>query len=304
MKQLGTLLMICIMLGLIASLMMSSCVSAGGGDVGVVIFARTEKTNWTTDIFTMNEDGTNQTNISDWSDMFDDTWGLFCSPNGEKIAFSGPINGYYDIYVMNADGTDIINLTNTNGQDETEPTWSPDGTKIAFTNFTAIYIMNSDGTGRYKLSHSGGYNEYTPEFPSWSPDGTKLVFADWKDSLATIFIHDFDTGVTSDIANGGSPAWSADGNKIAFSGGINLHELHVMNTDRSGGVTTLYSFSDVWNNFIRSVAWSPNSEKIAFDVENYNQDDLDIYVINADGTNFENITNTTGVDERYPAWLP
>jgi Tol biopolymer transport system component len=287
--------------------MMSSCVTGGDKGDEVIAFARTEKINWTMDIFTMNEDGTDQTNISNWSDMFDDTWGVCCSPNGEKIAFSGPQivgTGYYDIYVMDADGSGIVNLTNTDGQDEAEPSWSPDGTKIAFTNFNAIYIMNSDGTGRYQLSHSGGYSEFTPEHPSWSPDGTKLVFADWKDgSFANIYIHGFGTGVTSDIVYGWSPAWSSDGNKIAFSGGINLHELNVMNVDGSG-VTTIYSFSDVWNNIIRSITWSPDSEKIAFDVQNDDKDDFDIYIINADGTNFANITNTVGVDEKFPAWLP
>ncbi len=308
MKQLRTVLMICIVLGLIASLMMSSCVSKGDEGDEVIAFARTAKIPWTTDIFTMKEDGTDQTNISNWSDAFYDTWGLCCSPNGEKIAFSGSLNvgdGYYDIYVMNADGTGIVNLTNTDGQEEAEPSWSPDGTKIAFTNFSAIYIMNSDGTGRYQLSHSGGYSEYTPEHPSWSPDGTKLVFADWKGgSSANIYIHDFGTGVTSDIVYGWSPTWSSDGNKIAFSGGDYLTELNVMNADGSG-VTTIYNSFDVIDNIIISITWSPDSEKIAFDVEYWDDwYDVDIYVINADGTNFKNITNTTGVEERYPAWLP
>ena len=307
MKQVRMLLMICIMIGLIASLLISSCNSGKEGGIDVIVFARTEETNWTTDIFTMNPDGTNQTNISNWSDSFDDTWGICCSPNGDKIAFSGQSNvgaGYYDIYVMNADGTGILNLTNTNDENETEPSWSPDGTKIAFTNFSAIYIMNSNGTGRYQLSHSGDYSEYTPEHPSWSPDGTKLVFADWKDgSTANIYIHDFGSGVTSDIVYGWSPTWSSDGTKIAFAGGANLHELNVINADGSGE-TTIYDLFEVDNNYIWTIAWSPDGEKIAFDVEYYDKDDIDICVINSDGTNFQNITNTTGADERFPAWLP
>jgi Tol biopolymer transport system component len=273
-----------------------------------IAFAGTEKINWTTDIFTMNEDGSDQTNISNWSGAFDNAWGLSWSPDGEKIAFSGPrwvyTYYYYDIFVMNADGTGIVNLTKTVGQDEAEPSWSPDGKKIVFTNFSDIYIMSSNGSGRQKLSHSDGFSEYTPEHPSWSPDGTKLVFADWKGGgTANIFVYDFTTEVTSDIHYGWSPAWSPDGNKIAFSGGINLHELYVMNADGSGA-TILYGFSEVYDNTIRSITWSPDGKKISFDVQNWNKDDVDIYVINADGTNFKNITNTTGVEERYPAWSP
>ena len=37
----------------------------------------------------------------------------------------------YQVYSMNADGSNQVNLTNTSSSDG-EPSWSPDGTKIAF----------------------------------------------------------------------------------------------------------------------------------------------------------------------------
>ena len=58
----------------------------------------------------------------------------------------------------------------------TDPAWSPDGTKIAFTtdrdgNFE-IYVMNADGTGQTRLTN----NAAADDEPAWSPDGSKIAF--------------------------------------------------------------------------------------------------------------------------------
>ena len=74
-------------------------------------------------IFTMNPDGTNETNISDSNvtDAFPN-W----SPNGTKIAFSSDRDrdGYQEIYVMNANGTNPFRLTNNTAQ-EFSPNFAP-----------------------------------------------------------------------------------------------------------------------------------------------------------------------------------
>ncbi len=55
--------------------------------------------------------------------------------------------------------------------------WSPDGTRIAFSVFQdGIYVMNADGSGRRRLTSSAMFNSVGDAQPSWSPDGTKIVF--------------------------------------------------------------------------------------------------------------------------------
>jgi hypothetical protein len=64
----------------------------------------------------------------------------------------------WDVFVVNADGTDLRRLTDYPGLDA-DPTWSPDGSMIAFSSERATgpsqteaqdgtpYVMNADGSG-------------------------------------------------------------------------------------------------------------------------------------------------------------
>ncbi len=55
------------------------------------------------------------------------------SPDGTRMAVQG--YGPDSIYVFNIDGSGLTRLTTTAGVTDTEPAWSPDGQRIAFTRF-------------------------------------------------------------------------------------------------------------------------------------------------------------------------
>ena len=102
------------------------------------------------------------------------------SPDGTKIAFSSlrldkeldtrDQFRHYEIYVVNVDGTGLTNLTDNDYADYA-PTWSPDGSSIAFASRRhgkenpEIYVMNADGSGKRRLTD----NDSRDENPHWCP---------------------------------------------------------------------------------------------------------------------------------------
>ena len=190
------------------------------------------------DIYVMNADGTDQVNLTNsvGRDM-SPSW----SPDGEKIAFVSErdIYGNREIYVMNTDGTNQINLTNNSGGSwkksysygyDGSPSWSPDGTKIAFVSSRdgnrEIYVMNVDSTG--KIEHlTRGIS------PCWSPDGTKIAFEAYHNRMQIYVVNADGTGKSKLLVNGYSPSWSPDGTKIAFlrSCGMEASSVYVINAD-------------------------------------------------------------------------
>jgi len=134
------------------------------------------------DIFTMNVDGSNLTQLD--SDFPREVWfnNLDWSPDGDKIALSGlDWNVYYygsglpeEIYTVKADGTGQP----THFADPVygfQPAWSPDGSKIAYWREHDLHIMNADGSGKSDLTTDGTLVEERK--PAWSPKGNRLVFS-------------------------------------------------------------------------------------------------------------------------------
>ena len=201
--------------------------------------------------------------------------------NGDtRIAFMSNRSGNGEIYLMNPDGKRLRRLTK-HPQFDTVPAWSPDGQKITFASFrdehrlpigqmihAEIYLMNPDGTNLINLTQSA---ERADGVSSWSPNGKQIAFA--------------------------------SGEHFKHRGGFRWN-IWVMDAD--GGNPRALANHDAGDG---SPDWSPDGRQIAFHSER-NRDwefefpaNLEIYVMNADGTNPINLTNHPAED-RSPDWSP
>ena len=159
-----------------------------------IVFSSSRWVNRNSEIYVMDADGENEINLTNhkWDDVRP-SW----SPDGSKIAFVSMRDGAVafeprHIFVMNADGTGRRNLTEDTGlTDSFSPTWSPDGSKIAFSSrihwMTGdIYVMTADGEKLERLTDKEGNNRQ----PAYVRNGTRIAFESNRDGDYKIYLMD------------------------------------------------------------------------------------------------------------------
>ena len=118
------------------------------------------------------------------------------------------------------------NLTN-NPRFDTDPIWSPDGKRIAFTSMKNegnrdIYVMDADGENQRKLTN----NPFKDCEPSWSPDGKNIAFVSDReeDGNMEIYVINVDGGnprkLTNNPFDDTAPAWYDPAFAVAPAGKI------------------------------------------------------------------------------------
>lgn len=180
------------------------------------------------EIWVMNADGTGRTQLTNnSSDDYYPAW----SPLGDKIAYVNHTDR--NIYVMDANGDNPTNITpdsptgcsaNCYQGNDTDPAWSPDGSKIAYvhgygppTNPFAgggvpnIWTMDPNGANKTNLTNTPDISAVRP---AWSPDGARIAYVGAVDTNRDIWVMNSNgTGQMVLQANAGhdiSPDWQQD----------------------------------------------------------------------------------------------
>jgi len=149
-----------------------------------------------------------------------------------------------------------------------------------------IYVMNADGTGLTRITN----DSYINEGPHSSPDKTKIAFTKNLD----IWMMDADGSnqiqLTTSSYRSIQPSFSPDGNYIVFSQWNSATYGDICRIDLTIPTHPITYLTNTAYNDEANPCFSPDGSKIVFDAS-YNND-REIYIMNADGTNIQQLTNT------------
>jgi Tol biopolymer transport system component len=266
-------------------------------------------------------DGTGVTELTDRPGLFSD-W----RADGRRLAFDFfDAYGNVQIATMAADGGDLREITSGLGIHEV-PSWSPDGYRIAFDYspepddstpgfHTRLWTMRADGTHARPLPiWPAGFDVE----PKYSPNGRWIAFARLREDAAA---GDFQAAIFIVEAHGGRvrqltpwnewvehPTWSPDSRWITFNSIEDFDSpastIEAIGPDGRGRHTILATTESLGGH---KPWYSPDGTRILFmcaitDPDgHYNED---ICVMNADGSNVVNLTNTPETIENWPSWGP
>lgn len=233
----------------------------------------------------------------------------------------------WQLFVMNVDGSNRQRITFANNEDIT-PIWSPDGSRIAYVSKIGenreILVIPAPGAPR-----AGGI-EASFEPPDryeaqavnitrnpandwtigWSPDSRQIAFSSNRAGAWQVFTARADGSgqqqITKDGAGRLGPVWSPDYQLMAYAGkdGDSWH-IYVMPAPGPDGTgarpdqARQLTFAE--GNDLAPI-FSPDGKRIVF--ESNRDGNSEIYVMNVDGSNQRNISNSPSTNDQGPIWSP
>ena len=190
------------------------------------------------------------------------------SPDGTRIAFDAEVDGSRQVWVMNADGTDLQRVTD--GFEAVEPTWSPDGRLLGYTDIATdglrtLFVVDL-GSGETRPVTSERSDVFGAD---WSPDGDSIAYqvqhgqgwrlrsVDVRSGKAVTLCCDRPDSLASDAD------WSPDGKFLVFGYATPEDNFAIHMLTPSGGEAKPVPPPDP-TRYHGHPVWSPDGSQIAY----------------------------------------
>ena len=213
-----------------------------------------------------------------------------------------------DILVVDADGRRVARI-----DDAAHPSWSPDGTMLAFERPAPacvrgpggqcaddIWVVRADGTDERPLVRRPGEDHE----PAWSPDGRRILFVSWRGrDNPDIWVMQADGSDARRLVarrpHDRDAAWSPDGRWIAFSSGPpdGSADIWVMRADG----TAVRPLTRSPNRHDTEPDWSPDGRSLVFASSG------ELWMMDIDGSDQRALTRRVLEDDPFddePDWSP
>ncbi|XP_076903548.1 uncharacterized protein LOC143558624 [Bidens hawaiensis] len=191
------------------------------------------------------------------------------------------------------------------------PSFSPDGSRIAYVRLPGLYVVNSDGSGIREISP-----DVTAFSTAWDPKRKGVIYTSVGPTFASvdtdvdIYSVEVDvnepsfTKLTVGGQNNAFPSVSPDGKWVVFrSGRSGNKNLYIMNAveGEKGGITQLTNgrWSDTMCN------WSPDGDWIAFASDRHSpgSGSFGLYMIHPNGTGLRHLIHSGSAGRTNHPWF-
>lgn len=281
-------------------------------------------------VFVINFDGSNKTNLGYGIDMVD--W----STCGTKLAgCDWALGGGYhsDLWIWDlATGSKTRITHRPAGTAYQRPRWSPDGSKIVAgfvqnDNFYDVVVMNPDGSEIANVTSDWTSNEANP---SWTPDGQYILFVSDHDGSSGIWAMRPDGSDKTKLVSGGgahlaspsmamplysedfscNPGWNTDDPaKLRWDSAAGVFHGTQVNTEGTSACINLPGFNPngywrlEWDHRINSDQWSAGLTIGLFDASLSYGHGAGADISIADGGNFTAMFSPSGSpSSNSPSW--
>jgi dipeptidyl aminopeptidase/acylaminoacyl peptidase len=224
----------------------------------------------------------------------------------KNISYKFNDTGWYDdkrthLWVVDVKSGAAKQITEGNDWNDSDPHWSPDGTRIAFvSNRTGkeydenrnsdVWVIPADGGSLIKISD----HDEPDNSPRWSPDGKTIAFVGMmrERDHPKIWLAPSSGGAASVLAANGLDLipqgleWSEDGKSLYFETGVK-GEYHLFRVDLAGK-----SIAQVTSGgrAVRSVDFSWRTNRMFYAANDFEHLD-DLYAADLNGSNERKLTS-------------